>query len=80
MYIKNGLTLGYTVQTLNLFNSHSFSKVFLTHTQRERRECLKETDNGVYPKKKHMTSCDWQNIKWNAKCGTKDLYSKDSKL
>ena len=25
-------------------------------------------------KKKHMTSCDWWNIKWNTKCGTYDLY------
>jgi len=52
IYIQKGPTLGYTIQTLSLFNSYSFSKVFLTHTQRERRECLKETDNGVYPKKK----------------------------
>ena len=31
VYIQNSLTLGYTVQTLNLFNSHSFSNVGLTH-------------------------------------------------
>ena len=63
MYIQNGLTLGYTVQTLNLFNSHSFSNVGLTHsffffrilniltyTHREREEGLKETDSGIYSK------------------------------
>ena len=31
VYIQNGLTLGYTAQVLNLFNSHSFSNVGLTH-------------------------------------------------
>ena len=31
MYIQKGLTFGYTVQTLNLLNSHSFSNVELTH-------------------------------------------------
>ena len=25
VYIQNGLTLGYTIQILNLYNSHSFS-------------------------------------------------------
>ena len=29
VYIQNGLTLKYTTQTLNLFNSHSFSNVRL---------------------------------------------------
>ena len=45
VYIQNGLTFGYTAQTLNLFNSHSFSNVrlihyFLTHTQEEMGECF----------------------------------------
>ena len=31
VYIQKGLTLEYTVQTLNLFNSHSFSNIGLTH-------------------------------------------------
>ena len=31
MYIQNGLTLGYAVQFSNLFDSHSFSNVGLTH-------------------------------------------------
>ena len=31
MYIQNSLTLRYTIQTLNLFNSHSFSSMWLTH-------------------------------------------------
>ena len=31
MYIQKSLTLGYTAQTLNLYNSHSFSNVGLTH-------------------------------------------------
>ena len=31
VYIQNGLTFGYTVQVLNLFNSHSFFNVRLTH-------------------------------------------------
>ena len=31
MYIQKGLTLGNTAQTLNLFNSHSFSNVGLTN-------------------------------------------------
>ena len=45
VYIQNGLTFGYTAQTLNLFNSHSFSNArlihyFLTHTQEEMGECF----------------------------------------
>ena len=31
VYIQNGLTLKYTIQALNLFNSHSFSNVRLIH-------------------------------------------------
>ena len=31
VYIKKVLTLEYTAQTLNLFNSHSFSNMRLTH-------------------------------------------------
>ena len=31
VYIQKGLTLEYTSQTLNLFNSHSFFNVGLTH-------------------------------------------------
>ena len=31
VYIQNGLTLGYIAHTLNLFNSHSFSNMGLTH-------------------------------------------------
>ena len=31
MYIQKSLTLRYTTQALNLFNSHSFSNVGLTH-------------------------------------------------
>ena len=31
VYIQKGLTLEYTVQTLNLFNSHSFLNIGLTH-------------------------------------------------
>ena len=31
VYIQNDLTLGYTVQTLKLFNSYSFSDVGLTY-------------------------------------------------
>ena len=31
VYIQKGLTFGYTVQALNLLNSHSFSNVGLTH-------------------------------------------------
>ena len=63
MYIQNGLTLGYTAQALNLFNSHLFSNVglthyffllrilnILTHTHKKRGEYLKETNSGVYLK------------------------------
>ena len=32
VYIQKGLTLGYTAQDLNLFNSHLFSNVGLTHS------------------------------------------------
>jgi len=32
MYIQKGLTLGYTAQILNLFDSYSFSNVGLTHS------------------------------------------------
>ena len=31
LYIQESLTLGYTAQTLNLFNLHSFCDVGLTH-------------------------------------------------
>ena len=31
VYIQKGLTFGYTAQALNLYNSHSFSNVRLTH-------------------------------------------------
>ena len=31
VYIQKGLTLGYIAQTLNLFYSHSFSNMGLTH-------------------------------------------------
>ena len=30
-YIQNGLTLGYTAQTLNLFSSHSFTNMGLIY-------------------------------------------------
>ena len=50
IYIQKYLTLGYTIQVLNLFNSHSFSNVGLTHIHEERGEGLKETDSGVYRK------------------------------
>ena len=63
VYIQNDLTLGYTVQALNIFNSYSFSNVGLTHCfffleylvfltaiHGERGECLKETNSGVYRK------------------------------
>ena len=63
MYIQNGVTLGYTTQTLNLFNLHSFSNVGLTHcffflrilsinthTRGEGRRFFKEIYSGVYPK------------------------------
>ena len=65
VYIQEGLNLGYTAHVLNLFNSHSFFNVglthyffflrilsiFNTHTHRKRGECLKETYNGVYLEK-----------------------------
>ena len=35
VYIQKGLTLEYTAQVLNLFNSHSFSNVGLTHCLQE---------------------------------------------
>ena len=31
IYIQKGLTLGYTAQILNFFNSHLFSNMGLTH-------------------------------------------------
>ena len=31
VYIKKGLTLGYTIHVLNFFNLHLFSNVRLTH-------------------------------------------------
>ena len=64
VYIQNDLTLGYTSQALNLYNSHSFSNVelthcffffentkyFNTHTKEEREESFKKTNNDIYPK------------------------------
>ena len=58
-----GLTLGYTAQTLNFYNLHSFFNVrliccfsfentnyFNIHTQWEGGEGFKETNSGVHSK------------------------------
>ena len=65
VYIQKGLTFGYTAQTLNLFNLHSFSNVGLTHyffffffflrilnifNTHTGRIFFKETYNGIYSK------------------------------